>query len=155
MLHCPLQIPVVCTPHEHHWSSSYHHTQSPTLLQCTPPLSPLSHLTLQLAEHLHSNYKTAGQLHMERTVQLLAYKCSLDVSGCIPAGTLKLNAKIVPIIAMTFIIICIVKWKVQVRNSGTLYITQKEGCKVDDIHMQVSEYCSRVHIAIASSWCRD
>ena len=72
MLHCPLQIPVVCTPHEHHWSSNYHHIQSPTLLQCTPPLFPLSRLTLQLAEHLRSNYKTAGQLC---TVKLLTYKC--------------------------------------------------------------------------------
>ena len=102
----PLQIPAACTLHGHHWSSNYDDTQSPTLFQYTPPLSPLSRLTLQLDEHRHSNYKTAGQLHMERTVQLLAYKCSLDVFGCIPAGTLKLNAKIVPMIAMTFIIIC-------------------------------------------------
>ena len=102
----PLQIPAACTPHEHHRSSNHNYTQSPTLFQCTPPLSPLSRLILQLDEHRHSNYKTAGQLHMERTVQLLACKCSLDVFGCVPAGTLKLNAKIVPMIAMTFIIIC-------------------------------------------------
>ena len=72
MLHCPLQSPVVCTPHEHYWSSNYHHTQSTTLLQCTPPPFPLSRLILQLAGHLHSNYKIAGQLH---TVKLLTYKC--------------------------------------------------------------------------------
>ena len=72
MLHCPLQSPAVCTPHEHHWSSSYHHIQSPTLLQCTPPLFPPSRLILQLDEHLHSNYKTAGQLC---TVKLLTHKC--------------------------------------------------------------------------------
>ena len=77
MLHCPLQIPVVCTPHERHWSPNYHHTRSPTLLQCTPPLFPLSRLTLQLAEHLRSNYKTAGQLY---TVKLLTYKCSSTTS---------------------------------------------------------------------------
>ena len=68
-----LQIPAACTPHEHHLNSNYYDTQSPTLFQYTLPPSPPSRLILHSDEHLHSSYKTVGQLHMKRTIQLLAY----------------------------------------------------------------------------------
>ena len=67
----PLQSPAACILHKHHWSSNYHHIQSSTLLQRTPPLFPLFHLILQLDEHLHSNYKILGQLYTVIMVEIL------------------------------------------------------------------------------------
>ena len=109
MLHCPLQTLAACTPHEHLWSSNYHHTRFPTLLylQCTLPPFPPSHLILQQDEHLHGNYSSPGQLHIEIMEELLDFPTNFYHDIHLPAGILKLNVRnMISIIAMTFIIIC-------------------------------------------------
>ena len=116
MLHCPLQIPAACTPHEHHWSSNYYDTQFPKLFQCILPPSPPSHLTLQSDEHHHSSYKTPGQLYTEIIVKLLTYRCCFFSQQLyLPAGTLKLKTRMTTS-AITFIFTCTVYGKVEVAN---------------------------------------